>query len=269
MFPKTVVVRDNLMNYNLHNPSCINEKYRIIANIKATKQQLYSHPVCTVLTSKSRIKAFILYHIFEAWDTNKLVQALQNKISPASLEKSHKCHHDLKILLKKTIFNRQEELYSYGQFNKDFINYLGAISEIGIDSNFYLWYFLEAPKNSEVLKPGIKALVEFNSSVANWGIRSQMIAVLLLGTEQLDLRVFSKIVRVLKSEGKECPFLTEYIEKLSHNQSFQSELLAFKLLNYFCQDEAEQIRALQIGLKALRLRKQLWDYALVEIRKLE
>ena len=85
MFSKTVVVRDSLMNSNPHNPSCINEKYRIIANIKATKQQLSSHPVCTVLTSKSKIKAFILYHIFDVWDTNKLVQPLQNEISSASL----------------------------------------------------------------------------------------------------------------------------------------------------------------------------------------
>jgi hypothetical protein len=31
----------------------------------------------------------------------------------------------------------------------------------------------------------------------------------------------------------------------------------------------EQIRALQTGLKALHFRKQLWNYALIEIRKLE
>lgn len=76
-------------------------------------------------------------------------------------------------------------------------------------------------------------------------------------------------VLILTSEGKECPFLLEYTEKLRQNQSIQSKLLAFKLLNYFCQDEAEQIRALQAGLKALYLRKQLWNNAFVEIRKLE
>jgi hypothetical protein len=257
------------MNYNPYDPHYISEKYKIIANIKTTNQQLDCHPICNILNSNSRIQAFVLYHIFDAWDTNKLVRPLQNKISIASLKKSNKYHYELKRLLEETILNCPAELYPYGQPNRDFADYLHAVAEVCIDSDFYLWYFLEAPNNLDELKPGIKALVEFNSSVANWGTISEMIAVLLLGKKQLYLRVFTKIVQVFTSQVKECPFLLEYTKKLRQNQDFQSELLAFQLLNYFCQDEAEQIRALQTGLKALHFRKQLWNYALVEIRKLE
>lgn len=268
MFYQTTAVRDDLMNYSTYDPYYISEKYRIIANIKATNQELGCHPISTILTSSSRIEAFILYHIFDAWDTNKLIRPLQNKISIALLEKPYKCHHELKRLLEKTILNCPAELYPFGQPNKDFANYLHAVAEICLDSNFYLWCFLEAANDLDELKPEIKALVEFNSSIANWGTISEMIAVLLLREKQLDLRMFTKIIRVLSSEGKECPLLLEYTEKL-RQRDIQSELLAFKLLNYFCQDEAEQIRALQTGLKALYLRKQLWNYALVKIRKIE
>ena len=268
MFLKTAAVRDNLMNSYPYNPKYISEKYTIIANLKATSQQLDSHPIYTVLSSHYRIKAFILYHIFDAWDTNKLVLPLQKKINLALLDKFSNCHPELKTLLEQTIFNRPRELCDRGKLDRDFANYLRAIAEIGLDSDWCLQYFLEAPNNLAVLKPEIKALVEFNSSLANWGTISEMIAVLLLEREQLALRVFTKIVRVLKMEAKECPFLIEYTKKLERKQSDSSQLLAFKLLNYFCQDEAEQIRALQTGLKALHLRKQLWNYALVEIRKL-
>ncbi len=247
----------------------MSEKYRIIADIKATNQELDCHPICTILTSRSRIKVFVFYHIFDVWDTNKLVQPLQNKINVALLKKPYKYHHELKKILEETILNCPAELYPYGQPNKDFANYLHAVAEICIDSDFYLWYFLEASNHLNKLKPEIKALIQFNSSIANWGTISEMIAVLLLRKKQFDLRVVTKIVRVLTSEGKKCPFLLKYTEKLRQNQGTQSELLVFKLLNYFCRDEAEQIRALQTGLKALYLRKQLWNYALVEIRKLE
>lgn len=257
------------MSFSPYDSYYMSEKYRIIADIKATNQELDCHPICTILTSSSGIKVFVLYHIFDAWDTNKLVRPLQNKLNVALLEKPYKYYHELKKLLEKTILNSPAELYPYGQPNRDFANYLHAVAEICIDSDFYLWYFLEAPNNLDELKPGIKALVEFNSSVANWGTISEMIAVLLLRNKQFDLQVFTKIVQVLTSEGKECPFLLEYTEKLLQNQVIQSDLPAFKLLNYFCQDEAEQIRALQTGLKALYLRKQLWNYALIEIRKLK
>lgn len=268
MFYKTVVVRDSLMNSFPYDPFHISEKYRIIANINATNQELNCHQICSVLTSSSRIKAFFLYHIFDAWDTNKLLLPLQNKISVASLGKSYKYHHKLKRLLEETILNCPAELYLHDRPNKDFADYLHAVAEIGIDSDFYLRYFLEALNNVDELRLEIKAVIEFNSSVANWGTISEMIAVLLLRKKQFDLRMFIKIVRVLTSEGKECPFLLEYTEKLRQNQSVRSELLTPKLLNYFCQDEVEQIRALQIGLKALHLRKQLWNCALIEIRKL-
>jgi len=145
------------------------------------------------VTSSSRIKAFVLYHIFDAWDTSKLVRSLQKKINVIPLKQPYKYHHELKRLLEETILNRPAELCPDGQPNRDFANYLQALTEVGIDSNFYLRYFLEAPNNLDKLKPGIKALIEFNSSVANWGTRSEMIAVLLLGKKQLDLRSFMMI----------------------------------------------------------------------------
>lgn len=269
MFHQTIAVRDSLMNSSTYDPYYISEKYRIIANIKATNQELDCHLIRTILTSNSRIKAFVSYHIFDVWDTNKLVRPLQNKISMALLEKPYKYHHELKKLLDETILNCPAELYPYGQPSKDFANYLDAVAEVCTDPDSYLWYFLEASNNLDKLKPEIKVLVEFNLSVANWGTISEMIAVLLLRKKQFDLRVFTKIVRVLTSEGKDCPFLLEYTQKLRQERDIQSELLAFKLLNYFCQDEAEQIRALKTGLKALHLRKQLWNHALVKIGKLE
>lgn len=269
MFSKTEVVRDNLMNFFPYDSYYISEKYKIIANIKATNQQLDCHPICSILTSNSRIRAFFSYHIFDAWDTNKLVRPLQNKISLTMLKKPYKYHQKLKRLLEETIFNLPAELYPYGQPNRDFANYLYAVAEIGIDSDFYPWYFLEALDNLNELKPGIKALVEFNSSVANWGTISEMIAVLFIGKKQFDLQVFNKIIEFLNSKAKKSSFMLEYTDKLRHNQNVRSQLLTFELLNCFCQDEAEQIRALQTGLKALHLRKQLWNNAFVEIRKLE
>ena len=243
------------------------KKYEIITSIKATNRQLNRHPIYSVLDSIHRIKAFVVYYNFDTWDRTKLIESIQNRIELSSLAKTHKYHHELRRSLEET-FLRPGELYPNYQPKQSFTSYLRAVLETDREFNFHLCYFLEAPNNSGSQQTEIKALVKFNSSVAKWGTISEIIAVLFLGHKKLDFQTFIEIVQFSNREAKECPSLLEYIEKLRQYWSSQSELVAFELLNYFCHDEAEQIRALQTGLKVLRLRKQLLDYALVKIRNI-
>ena len=245
------------------------KKHEIINSIEAINQQLDRHPIYSVLDSIPRIKAFVVYHSFDTRHRGKLIESIQNKIEPSSLPKSHRYHHELKRLIEETFFNRPDKLYPNCQSNRNFVSYLRTVSETDLEFDFYLWYFLEAPNNLTARETEIKALVKFNSTIARYGTIPEMIAVLFFGQKKLDLRIFIEIVRFLDKEGKECLFLPEYIENLRQNQSSQSELLAFRLINYFCQHEAEEVRALQTGLKMLRLRKQLWDRALSEIRNID
>ena len=243
------------------------KKYEIITSIQATNQQLNCHPIYSVLDSIHRIKAFVVYYNFDTWDTIKLIESIQNRIELSSLAKTPEYHY-LGSLLEKTFLNRPGELYPNCQPNRSFTSYLRAVLETDLEFEFYLRYFFKVPNNSIIDQTEIKALVKFNSSVAKWGTISEIIAVLFLEHKKLDLQTFIEIVQFSNIKGKEWPSSLEYIEELRQYWSSQSELVAFELLNYFCQDEAEQIRALQTGLKALHLRKQLLDYALVKIRNI-
>lgn len=242
------------------------KKQEIITSIIATNQQLNRHPIYSVLDSIHRIKAFVVYYNFDTWGRTKLIESIQKRIELSSLAKTHKHHHELRRSLEETFSNRPGELYPNCQPKQSFTSYLSAVLGTDREFNFYLCYFLEAPNNSAIRETEIKALVKFNSTIARYGTIPEVIAVLFLGHKKLDFQTFIEVVQFSNREAKECPSLLEYIEKLRQYWSSQSELVAFKLLNHFCYDEAEQIRALETGLKVLRLRKQLLDYALVKIR---
>ena len=241
------------------------KKSEIITSIKVTNQQLDRHRIYSVLDLRYRIKTFVVYHNLATWDRRKLIESIQNRIEPSSLVKTHEYYHELRKLLEETFLG---ELYPNCQPKQSFTIYPRAVLETDRKVNFCLWYFFEAPNNSAVHRTEMKALVKFNLFVAKWGTISEIIAVIFLQYSKLDLQAFIEIVQFFNRKGRECPSSLEYIEKLRQCWSFQSELVAFELLDYFCQDEAEQIRALQTGLKALHLRKQLLDCALVTIRNI-
>lgn len=271
MLQKITSDNNRLMNLNYSDYEYEDKSlsHQLIADIKA-RLQLDRPLIYDNLTTINRIECFISYHIFGVWDFYKILGSLQNKLSVDVLNKSQQYPEALRQLLDKVVFALPSELYPYGQPNEDFARYLRAVAEIDIDPDCYLWYFLEAPNNLDLLKPGIKELVEFNSNIARSGTISEQLAVWLFGREKLDSRVFTSIIKVVEQANQECSTLINYRDELRQNNFDRDRLssTAFPLLDCCCQDRAEKVRALQAGLEALRLREQLWNYALTEIGKL-
>ncbi len=240
------------------------ESQKLTALIKAKIQKLSHHEIYSELTSSARIKCFVSYHIFAVWDFIKLLKSLQNKISIALREQFKECPSEMNRLIDEIVFAEKSDLYPYGQPNKDFDLYLRALAEIEVDPDC-LWSFLESKDNLHLLKPEIKELVESNLRIARLGTMEEIAATFFFGREKLTSQLFTSIIKVLKQEGKECPILICYTERLTQENSHKSEILALKLLDYLCKDEAEKVRALQAGLEALNLREKLWNYTLAEM----
>lgn len=242
----------------------LSESQRLIELIKEKTQKLFHHKVYSKLASRNQINCFMSYHIFAVWNFTKLLKSLQIKTSIALRSQTLECSNKTKTLIEKIVFAEESELYPYGQPTEYFALYLGATSELEINPNF-LWSFLTSTDNLQSLKPGIKELVEYNLMLAETGTIGEIAAAFLCGRESLTSHLFASMIKVLKQEGKECPNLISYTERLNQENSRQVETLVLKLLDYFCKDETDKVIALQAGLEALNLREQLWNYALAEI----
>lgn len=272
MLQKITSDKNRLMNLDRHEYEYEDKSlsHQLIADIKTKNLQIEHHPVYDELTTLNRIECFILYHIFGVWDFNKILKSLQTKLSVDLQDKPQQYSEALKQLLDEVVFALPGELYPYGQPSKDFDCYLRASAEINIDPDCYLWYFLEAANNLDSLKPGIKELVQFNLDTARSGTISEQLAVWLFGREKLNSQVFTSIAKVIQQENQKCPILIIYRDKLRQSTFDRDRLTltAFKLIDLYCQNRDERVRALEAGLEALHLREQLWNYALAEIRKI-
>ena len=242
----------------------LSESQTLIELIETKIQKLAHHEVYSKVTSRSQINCFITYHIFAVWNFTKLLKSLQIKTNIALRSQTLECSSETKILIGEVVFAEESDLYPYGQPTEYFALYLRAVSELKVNPNF-LWSFLTSEDSLQSLKPGIQELVEYNLMLAETGTIGEIAAAFFCGREPLTSQLFTSMIRVLKQEGKECPILMSYIEKLNQEKSCQVETLVLKLLDYFCKDETDKIIALQAGLEALNLREQLWDYALAEI----
>ena len=254
------------MNLSCRNKE-LSESQRLTELIKAKTQKLFHHEVYSKLTSRDRINCFMSYHIFAVWNFIKLLKTLQIKTSIVLRGQTLECSSETKKLISEIVFAEESDLYPRGQPTEDFALYLGATSEIEVDPNF-LWSFLTSTDNLQSLKPGIKELVEYNLTLVETGTIGEIAAAFFCGREPVSSQLFTSIIKVLKQDGKECPNLISYTEKLNQENSRQVETLVLKLLDYFCKDETDKVIALQAGLEALNLRKQLWDYALAEITEI-
>lgn len=246
------------------------ERYlqQLTANLKTQVSLLSHHSVYSELTSTAKIQCFISYHIFAVWDSFQLLRPLQNKVELALKKEKLKCSDKTKKLLEEIVFALPSELYLYGQPNDDFALYLRAIAELEIDPDLYPWYFLEAKNNLDVLKPGIKELVEFNSAVARTGTMAELAAAFFFGREKLSPILFIFTVEALLYKGKEGPILTKYAEKLLQEHNDTPKLEIFQLLDGLCQGKTQKIDALEIGLEALKLRENLWNSCLIEMNRI-
>lgn len=266
---KNSVKGDTLMNSRDYKYKDSIRSEQLISNIKTKIYQLCAHPVYRQLTTKARIKCFISYHIFGVWDCVKLLKILQNKMSIALQSQFLECSNDINKLLNEIVFAQESYLFPFGKPNPDFANYLRAIAALGADSDC-LWYFIESQDNLDLLKPGIKELVEFNLAIAESGTIAQILTTFSLGREQLTSQMFASILKVSKTENQSSLSIIS-IEKLALENKLKSELLALKMLDcldYLCEDESEKIIALQTGLEVLELKEKLWNSALAEIREI-
>ncbi|VEP14271.1 conserved hypothetical protein [Hyella patelloides LEGE 07179] len=267
MLQETTVNGNMLMNLNHYQYEDRSKSNKLTIDIKAKIHKLSEHPVYSELTSIAKIECFISYHIFVYWDFMKLLKSLQNKLILALQGQFIECNDNNKKLINEIILSRESELYSYGELNEDFAIYLHSMAEIGVDP-YFLWSFLKSEDNLHLLKPGIKELVAFNLKIVQLATIEETAATFFFGQEQLTFSVLLAIIKVLKQENKECSSLISYADKTIQKNSSNSEIIAFKILDYLCQNEISKVRALKAGLKAINYKKKLWDYALAEMTEI-
>ena len=222
-------------------------------------KELISHPVYTTLTSIESFRTFMEYHCFAVWDFMSLLKSIQNKVTCTKVPWTPSPYSpEVVRMINEIVLGEESDVDQHGNPCSHFELYLRAMEEIGANT-VVIKDFINTFDTS-LLPNGAKEFVEYNIDLAINGRLEEVAAAFFYGREKLLPDVFTEIVKVIKTEGVDCPTLLYYFERHIEVDGESHGPLAQKCLTEICEgNETKILRAQYAGIQSLRMRQRMWD----------
>ncbi len=199
------------------------------------------------------------YHVFAVWDFMSLLKSLQNHLTSVQVP-WRPSHYPAEMvrLINQIVVGEESDLDRDGNAISHFDLYLKGMEEIGADLR-PIKKFLETMDYSSI-PDGAREFVTYNIDVAKNGHVVEVAANFFYGREKLIPEMFQTIVDTLKRENVSAPTFLYYLERHIEVDAGEHGPLASKALTHLINGQKElELMAWDSGLKALAMRKALWD----------
>ena len=198
-------------------------------------------------------------HVFAVWDFMSLLKSLQVHLTCVTLPwRPSPYPTEMVRLINQIVLGEESDVDQFGNPVSHFDLYLKAMEEVGA-STVLIREFIKT-QESKLIPESARKFVAYNLNVAQNGSALEVAASFFYGREKLIPDMFTSIVNVLKKEGVEAPTFIYYLERHIEVDSEEHGPLALKALSYLtANDETLSKVALDSGLKALEMRRVLWD----------
>jgi hypothetical protein len=234
--------------------------------ILAKQEELTQHNIYKTFNNLANIQHFMRFHVFAVWDFMSLLKSLQRHITCVSLPWTPSIYPaEMVRLVNQIVVGEESDVDQFGNPISHFELYLKAMEEIGA-STAEMSDFLSTI-DIQSIPAGAREFVEYNLNVAQHGHVVEVAASFFYGREKLIPEMFEVIVSTLKKENIHAPTLMYYLERHIEVDSGEHGPLAMKCLEHLVGDNEElQTLAVNAGIKALEMRKNLWDDVLNQLK---
>lgn len=229
--------------------------------------ELSGHPVYQSFKDLKHIRHFMSYHVFAVWDFMSLLKSLQNHMTCVQVPwRPSPYPAEMVRLINQIVVGEESDLDPAGNAISHFDLYLKGMEEIGADTR-PIKKFLETLDYS-LIPDGAREFVTYNIDVAKNGHVVEVAANFFYGREKLIPDMFQTIVDTLKRENVSAPTFLYYLERHIEVDAGEHGPLALKALSHLTNGQNElEILARDSGLKALAMRKALWDKVLLSLHQ--
>lgn len=230
--------------------------------ITLCQKKLTEHEVYSTFSNLENIRHFMGYHVFAVWDFMSLLKSLQRHLTTVELPwKPSKYPASMVRLINQIVLGEESDVDQNGEPISHFDLYLRGMEEVGADTR-PVKKFLEKMDPS-LIPDGAREFVEFNLNTARNGHVVEVASSFFFGREKLIPDMFQAMVDTLKKEKVDAPTFIYYLERHIEVDSGEHGPLALKALSHLTQgDSSLEALALTSGLRALEMRKDLWDKVL-------
>jgi hypothetical protein len=231
-------------------------------DITRLQNELTHHPVYSTLNDLKSLRRFMNYHVFAVWDFMSLLKSLQREITCTTVPwKPSKYPAEMVRLINQIVVGEESDLDQNGKAISHFDLYLKSMEEVGASTSEIRDFLSHMDLKHTPI--GVREFVSHNIEVAQNGHVVEVAASFFFGREKLIPGMFTTIVDVLNKEKVEAPTLVYYLKRHIEIDGDEHGPLALKCLEYLTGDSAELKKlAISSGLKALELRRRLWDNVL-------
>lgn len=233
--------------------------------LKKQSQLLSRHCVYSRLTNLTALQTFMKYHVYAVWDFMSLLKSLQREVTCIELPwRPSPYSKSLVRLINEIVLGEESDLGPDGLPCDHFSLYLAAMEEVGLRTSPVLARI--SALNFEGLPTEVREFVSYNLELATSGGAHEVCAAFFFGRENIIPDLFRPALEVVEGALGECESFKFYLERHIELDGDEHGPLAYNCLMEIVGDDEQKLReAYLVGLKSLRLRKNLWDGALKSI----
>jgi len=230
--------------------------------IKKIQTELTFHPVYQTLTNLEELRRFMRYHVFAVWDFMSLLKALQKEITCTTVPWVPSSYPaEMVRLINQIVLGEESDVDQAGNPTSHFQLYLKSMEEVGASTSEIRDFLSQM--NPELIPSGAREFVNHNLDVARDGHIVEVAASFFFGREKLIPQMFTTIVEILDRENVQAPTLIYYLKRHIEVDGEEHGPLALKCLDFLTGESSElKNMANSAGVKALEMRRKLWDNVL-------
>jgi hypothetical protein len=244
------------------------------AAIECQRGRVVRHPVYSSLESVECLKVFMEHHVFAVWDFMTLLKRLQRDATSTEIAWRPRGDARMRRMINEIVLGEETDEIAPGKFLSHLELYIEAMEEVGADTTAITAFLLELGEGTDpelALERSGAPLAARRFSSWTWRLAysrgiHEVAAAFFYGREDLIPDMFRS---VLDDLGGSCPMLRLYLERHIELDEGEHGPLAKELLGELCGEVSghwQEIR--HAALHSLKLREELWDGVLSEIRAL-
>lgn len=237
--------------------------------IEPIRQQIINHETYRSICDLDDLGTFMEYHVFAVWDFMSLLKALQNRLTCTTVPWFPVGDANTRFLINEIVVGEECDVDIDGIRKSHYEMYLDAMQQAGARTQ-------NIQKFVQLLREGVpveKALeesgtpseaaefVKFTFEIIESGKPHVLSAVFTFGREDLIPDMFLSIIQELQERfPNEVSKFKYYIDRHIEVDGGHHSHLALEMTTNLCGDDPQKwLEAQDAVMKALELRKRLWD----------
>jgi hypothetical protein len=248
---------------------------KLKAAIAPARQEIVQHPLYSTITSLEDLRIFTQYHVFAVWDFMSLLKGLQQQLTCVHYPWVPVGHANTRYLINEIVTGEESDVDEQGRRCSHYELYCRAMEQLGASTSEMQALITLVKQGVQVqaaleqlkLAPAIRQFVQFTFDTLDQQDAAVTAAAFTFGREDLIPDMFYSLVKdlELKFPGQLSIF-KYYLERHIEVDGDHHSLLAMEMVQELCgADALAWEKATAAALRALELRKLLWDGAYEKI----